>query len=397
MLHLTPNDPVTIDIVIIGAGAAGLTCAIEAGKRGRKVLVIDHAGRTGQKVRVSGGGRCNFTNINVSPEHYISQNRHFCKSALSRFTPDDFISLLKKHGISYHKKEMGQLFCSESSVQIINMIKKECAEAGVDIRLNCRISAISRHGIFEIKTSKGAFRCMSLVIATGGLSYSSLGASGFGHRVAQKFGLKVTSLRPALVPLMFNRKDAAAFGELSGISVRARVRCNRKEFDGDMLFTHKGLSGPAVLQISSYWNNKDAIQVDLLPDIDITKDLLKKRQSRIEMKNLLSGHFPKRFINKWCDMYINSKPMYQYTDREIEDIVKRLKNWEIKPAATEGYSKAEVTLGGVDTDELSSKTMEAKKVPGLYFIGEVLDVTGELGGYNLQWAWSSGYAAGQYV
>jgi hypothetical protein len=397
MLYSTSNKPITIDIVVIGAGAAGLMCAIEAGKRGRKVLVIDHAGKAGQKISISGGGKCNFTNINVGPEHYISQNRHFCKSALSRFTPDDFMSLLKKHRVTYHEKEMGRLFCSEGSVRIVNMINKECAEAGVDIRLNCRITAISRHGIFEIRTNKGTFRCQSLVIATGGLSYASLGASGFGHRIAEKFGIKVTSLSPALVPLTFNRKDAAAFSELSGISVRARVGCNKKEFYGDMLFTHKGLSGPAVLQMSSYWNNKDAIKIDLLPDIDIVKDLIEKRKSRIEMKNLLAMHFPKRFISKWCETYISSKPMYQYADREIEGIVERLKSWEIKPAGTEGYSKAEVTLGGVDTDELSSKTMEAKKVPGLYFIGEVLDVTGQLGGYNLQWAWSSGYAAGQYV
>jgi predicted Rossmann fold flavoprotein len=385
------------DIVIIGAGAAGLMCAIEAGKRGRKVLVIDHAGKTGQKIRVSGGGKCNFTNINVGPEHYISQNRHFCKSALSRFTPGDFISLLKKHGITYHVKEMGQLFCSEGSVQIINMIKKECAEAGVDIYLNCRISTISRQGVFGIKTNKGTFQCQSLVLATGGLSYASLGASGFGHRIAEKFGLKVTALRPALVPLTFDRNDAAAFSELSGISVRVRISCNKKEFYGDMLFTHKGLSGPAVLQISSYWNKGDAIQIDLLPDIDIVKYLTEKRQSRTEMKNLLARHFPKRFISKWCGMYIRSKPMYQYAEREIDNIVERLKHWEIKPAGTSGYGAAEVTLGGVDTGELSSKTMEAKKVPGLYFIGEVLDVTGQLGGYNLQWAWSSGYAAGQYV
>jgi len=385
------------DVIIIGAGAAGLMCAIEAGKRGRKVLVMDHAAKTGQKIRVSGGGKCNFTNINVGPEHYISQNRHFCKSALSRFTPGDFISLLKKHSIKYHEKEMGQLFCSEGSGAIINMMKKECAEAGVDILLNCRISAINRHGLFETETNKDTFQCESLVIATGGLSCASLGATGFGHQIAAKFGLKVTALRPALVPLTFDRKDAATFGELSGISVRVKISCNKKEFYGDMLFTHKGLSGPAVLQISSYWNNRDAIQIDLLPDIDINSDLIEKRQSRIEMRNLLAGHFPKRFINKWCEMYISSKPMCQYTDREIEDIVERLKNWEMNPAGTEGYSTAEVTLGGVDTDGLSSKTMEAKKVQGLYFIGEVLDVTGQLGGYNLQWAWSSGYAAGQYV
>jgi predicted Rossmann fold flavoprotein len=385
------------DVIIIGAGAAGLMCAIKAGKRGRKVLVMDHAAKTGQKIRVSGGGKCNFTNINVGPEHYISQNRHFCKSALSRFTPGDFISLLKKHSIKYHEKEMGQLFCSEGSGAIINMIKKECAEAGVDILSECRISGINRQDLFEIKTNNGTFLCGSLVIATGGLSYASLGATGFGHRIAEKFGLRVTDLKPALVPLTFNREDIASFSELSGVSVRAKVSCNKKGFYGDMLFTHRGLSGPVVLQISSYWNNGDAIHIDLLPDIDIYSDLIEKRQSRIEMRNLLARHFPKRFINKWCEMYVSSKPMCRYTDKEIEDIVECLKNWEIKPAGTEGYSTAEATLGGVDTDGLSSKTMEAKKVQGLYFIGEVLDVTGQLGGYNLQWAWSSGYAAGQFV
>lgn len=390
--HFNKND-----VIIIGAGAAGLMCAIEAGKRGRKVLVMDHAAKTGQKIRVSGGGKCNFTNINVGPEHYISQNRHFCKSALSRFTPGDFISLLKKHSIKYHEKELGQLFCSEGSGAIINMIKKECAEAEVDILSECRISGINRQDHFEIKTNNGTFLCGSLVIATGGLSYASLGATGFGHRIAEKFGLRVTDLKPALVPLTFTREDIANFSELSGVSVRAKVSCNKKGFYGDMLFTHRGLSGPVVLQISSYWNNGDAIYIDLLPDIDIYSDLIEKRQSRMEMRNLLAGHFPKRFINKWCEMFISSKPMCQYTDKEIEDIVERLKNWEIKPAGTEGYSKAEATLGGVDTEGLSSKTMEAKKVQGLYFIGEVLDVTGQLGGYNLQWAWSSGYAAGQFV
>ncbi|MDP3297473.1 MAG: NAD(P)/FAD-dependent oxidoreductase [Thermodesulfovibrionia bacterium] len=391
------NGLIKRDVIIIGAGAAGLMCAIEAGKRGRKVSVLDHTKKTGQKIRISGGGNCNFTNINAGPEHYISQNPHFCKSALSRFTPGDFILLLRKHGIGHREKEEGQLFCDEGSGAVLNMIRKECEEAGVEIHLNCRISEISKQKFFKVVTNRGAFFSGSLGIATGGLSYPKLGATGFGHKIAEKFGIKITPLKPALVPLLFNQKDLRSFSELSGVSVKAKVSCNNKEFYGNILFTHKGLSGPAILQISSYWDNGDAVHIDLLPDIDILKALIEKRQSRIEMKNLLALYFPRRFIQKWCEMYIRSKPVCQYSDKELEEIVRCLKNWEIKPAGTEGYSRAEVTLGGVDTDELSSKTMEAKKVPGLYFIGEVVDVTGQLGGYNLQWAWSSGYAAGRYA
>jgi len=385
------------DVIIIGAGAAGLMCAIEAGKRGRKVSVLDHAGKTGQKILVSGGGNCNFTNINAGPEHYISRNPHFCKSALSRFTPGDFIALLEKHGIGYYEKENGQLFCKEGSMAVMNMLKKECEESGVEIHLNCRISDINKQKFFKVMTNICDLQSGSLVIATGGLSYPKLGATGFGHMVAERFGLKVTPLKPALVPLMFNWKTPGSFSELRGISVKSRVSCNNKEFYGNILFTQRGLSGPSILQISSYWNNGDAVHVDLLPDIDLCKYLNEKRQSRMEMKNFLALYFPKRFIQKWCEMNIKSKPVCRYTDKELENIVVRLKNWEIKPADMEGYDKAEVTLGGVDTDEISSRTMEAKKVPGLYFAGEVVDVTGQLGGYNLQWAWSSGHAAGQYV
>lgn len=385
------------DVIIIGAGAAGLMCSIEAGRRGRKAAVLDHAGKTGQKIRVSGGGNCNFSNINAGPEYYISQNPHFCKSALSRFPPSAFISLLEKHRIRYHEKEKGQLFCNEGSMAVINMMRKECAETGVEMHLNCRISGINKQKFFKVATSSGTFVSESLVIATGGLSFPKLGATGFGHRIAEKFGLKVTTLKPALVPLTFNRKDLNIFSDLSGISVKSRVRCNNKKFCGNILFTHKGLSGPAILQISSYWNNGEVLHIDLLSDVDIYRALVEKRQSRTEMKNLLARYFPKRFIQRWCEIYIRSKPICQYADKDFEDIVKRLKDWEIKPAGSEGYSTAEVTLGGVDTEELSSKTMEAKKVQGLYFIGEVVDVTGHLGGYNLQWAWSSGYAAGQYV
>jgi predicted Rossmann fold flavoprotein len=397
MLHPASYRLIKKDVIIIGAGAAGLMCAMEAGRRGRKVLVLDHAGIAGRKIRASGGGNCNFTNIETGPEHYISQNPGFCKSALSRFTPGDFIALVEKHGIKYHEKEYGQLFCDGGSEAIIKMIRKECSEAGVQIHLNCRVSGINKQEFFIITSGGGNFVSEALVIATGGLSYPKLGATGFGHRIAEKFGLRVTPLRPALVSLTFNRKDAAIFSELSGITVKAMVSCNNKSFYGNILFTHKGLSGPVVLQISSYWDKGDAVHIDLLPDADIREYLIEKRQSRMEMKNLLARYFPKRFIQKWCDLYISSKPVCRYAEKELEDVIGRLKCWEIRPAGTEGYGTAEVTLGGVDTDELSSKTMEAKKVQGLYFIGEVIDVTGQLGGYNLQWAWSSGWAAGQYV
>jgi predicted Rossmann fold flavoprotein len=312
------------DVIIIGAGAAGLMCAIEAGRRGRKTAVLDHAGKTGQKICVSGGGNCNFTNINVGPEHYISQNPHFCKSALSRFTPGAFISLLEKHRIGYHEKEKGQLFCNEGSTAVINMMRKECAETGVEMYLNCRISGVNRQEFFKAATSSGTFVSESLVIAAGGLSFPKLGATGFGHRIAEKFGLNITPLRPALVPLTFNRKDLNIFSGLSGISVKSRVSCNNKEFCGNILFTHKGLSGPAILQISSYWNNGDVLRIDLLPDVDIYRALVEKRQSRMEIKNLLALYFPKRFIQKWCEMYIRSKPMCRYADRELEDIAERL-------------------------------------------------------------------------
>ncbi len=385
------------DVIIIGAGAAGLMCAIESGKRGRSVLILDHAKKTGSKIRISGGGHCNFTNINVSPDKYISLNPHFCKSALSRFTPHDFIAMLENHGIKYHEKEPGQLFCNESSAEIVNMLHKECKETGVEIRLTCHISGIKKDASFVISTNLGTFQSESLVIATGGLSYPELGTTGFGHTIARKFGIRVTPVKPALVPLTFSKKDLGIFGELSGISINASVSCNRREFRGDILFTHRGLSGPAVLQISSYWNQGDSIIINLLPSIDAYELFVAKQQSKMEMKNFLPQYLPKRFIQKWCDLYIQPKPICQYTDRELNKIARQLQFWEIKPAGTEGYKKAEVTLGGIDTDELSSKTMAAKKVAGLYFIGETVDVTGQLGGYNLHWAWASGYAAGQYA
>jgi len=400
VLEVMRNKKVLLkkDVVIIGAGAAGLMCAIEAGKRKRSVLVLEHMDKTGKKIRVSGGGSCNFTNIHLSPDHYLSANPHFCKSALARFSPHDFIAMLESHGITYYEKEKGQLFCRGTSVDIVRMLHEECNKAGIEIHLNCRTGSIrTKAGLFFASTHFGRIEARALVIATGGLSYPELGATGLGHRLAAQFGLRIIQPKPALVPLTFSSKDMEIFSELSGVSVKSKVSCNNKEFSGNILFTHRGLSGPAILQISSYWKKGDCIHIDLQPDIDIYGKLIEKRQSRIQIKNLLAQYFPKRFIHKWCELYIKPKPLCQYADKELEGISKHLKNWEIKPAGTEGYNRAEVTLGGVDTDELSSKTMEAKKVPGLYFIGEVIDVTGQLGGYNLQWAWSSGYAAGQYV
>lgn len=385
------------DVIIIGAGAAGMMCAIEAGKRKRSVLVLDHSEKAGKKIRVSGGGRCNFTNINVRYDNYLSHNPHFCKSALARFTPSDFIAMLEKHGISYYEKEKGQLFCAKNSGEIIKMLREECADAGVKILLNCQLSEISREDFFIATTDHGAFQAGSLVVATGGLSYPELGATDMGYRIAKQFGLKITSLKPALVPFTFNAGELTIFGELSGISIDAVVNCNNMHFRGDILFTHRGLSGPAILQISSYWNQGDDIIINLLPDIDAHELFIMKRQSRTEMHNLLSGYFPKRFSQKWCESYLQSRPICQYTEKELKEIAHMIHNWTVKPKGTEGYKKAEVTLGGIDTNELSSKTMEAKKVPGLYFAGEVIDVTGQLGGYNLQWAWASGYAAGQYA
>ena len=385
------------DVIIIGAGAAGLMCAIESGKRGRSVIILDHASKIGQKILVSGGGRCNFTNFNIQAENYVSANPHFYKSALARFTPQDFIALVRKHRIGYHEKEDGQMFCNGSAWQIVDMLQKECSSAGVEIRLNCKIEGITKKNRFIVRTNSGVIESESLVVATGGLSYPNLGATTFGHRIAAQFGLRIVPPKPALVPLTFSRSDREKFGELSGISLEAVIKCGGHEFRGEMLFTHKGLSGPAILQASSYWENGQEIIINLLPRNDARSMFLSNRQSRVEMKNLLSRYLPRRFAHIWCEFYLPSRPLCQYNDKELLDASRLLHEWIIKPAGTEGYRTAEVTAGGVDTDELSSKTMEAKKVTGLYFIGEVIDVTGHLGGYNLHWAWASGWTAGQYA
>jgi predicted Rossmann fold flavoprotein len=385
------------DVIIIGAGASGLLCAIECGKRGRDVLVLDHARRTGSKIRISGGGRCNFTNLNVTAGHYFSRNSHFCKSALARFTPRDVLDLVGRHHIAYHEKEAGQLFCVKSATDIIALLEAECERAGADIRLQCRVIGVVHEQVFTVTTDQGTFRAQSLVIATGGLSYPALGASGFGHALGKQFGLRIVPPRPGLVPFLFAARDQKVFHDLSGISLDTAVSCGEKRFRGNLLFTHHGLSGPVALQASLYWTPGEPLTIDLLPERDILAEFMSRRRSKIEIRNLLAGHLPKRFAEVWCDQMTISKPLDQTSDRELRSIADGLHAWNVLPKRTEGYETAEVTAGGVDTDELSSKTMEAKNVPGLYFIGEVVDVTGELGGYNLHWAWASGFAAGQHA
>lgn len=385
------------DVIIIGGGAAGLFCAIEAGKRGRSTLVLEHADRIGRKIAISGGGRCNFTNLYTSADNFLSANPNFCKSALARYTPSDFIALVEKHRIPYHEKKLGQLFCDGSSREIIEMLLLECERARIEIRLNCHVRRIERASLFEIETNQGRLVCDSLVIATGGLSIPKIGATDFGYRVARQFGLRIRETRPALVPLTFAPKALDEMKALSGVSIDALVGCNGAEFRENILLTHRGLSGPAILQVSSYWKRGDAISINLLPDESAGEILAAERQSEMELATLLGQRLPRRFAQAWCELYAPSRPLNQYSQREMEEIARRLHEWRLVPDGSEGYKKAEVTAGGVDTDELSSKTMEARRVPGLYFIGEVVDVTGHLGGFNFQWAWASGFAAGQFV
>lgn len=389
------GSPVSRDVIVIGAGASGLFCAIECGKRGRSVLVLDHADRICSKVLVSGGGRCNFTNLDVSDEHYLSANPHFCRSALARFTPADLLALLARHGIAWFEKEAGQLFCIRGSREIAAMLRSESDAAGVEIKLNCRIAGVKRDRRFVLATSQGTFRSESLVIAAGGLSRRDLGATGLGYALAKQFGLAVTELKPGLVPLVFSSKDQKRFCGLAGISLDAVVHCAGRRFAGGILFTHRGLSGPAILQVSSCWSKGAALLIDLLPDLNPGAALAGERSSRMELKTLLGRWFPRRFAETWCGLYAPSRPVNQYSDQALRSIDALLHAWEITPQGTEGYERAEVTVGGIDTREVSSKTMEALAMPGLYCIGEALDVTGHLGGYNLHWAWASGSAAGR--
>ena len=383
------------DAIVIGAGAAGLFCAIEAGKRGRRVLVLEHSHRVGKKIAISGGGRCNFTNTHTTPEAFLSANPHFCKSALARYTPSDFISLVEKHHIKYHEKKLGQLFCDGSAQQIINMLLHECSVAGVEVRCDSHVVGIQKDDSFRVMTDRETFNSLSLVIATGGLSIAPLGATDFGYRIANQFGLKIEEPKPGLVPLLLDTQMQKQFTKLSGISVDALVQCLGKEFRENILITHRGLSGPAILQISSFWNPGETISINLLPDSNSFDILRANQSSEIELANLLSRYLPKRFAHAWCDLFARSKPLKQYNLRDLQTIAEKLQGMQLIPVGTEGFKKAEVTAGGVSTAELSSQTMEAKRVPGLYFIGEVVDVTGHLGGFNFQWAWASGFATGQ--
>ncbi|MBL8513008.1 MAG: NAD(P)/FAD-dependent oxidoreductase [Betaproteobacteria bacterium] len=387
------------DTIVIGAGAAGMMCAARAGQRGKSVLLIDHYPKLGEKIRISGGGRCNFTNIHCSPANFISQNPHFCRSALARYTPKDFIALVVRHRIKYHEKTLGQMFCDDSASQIIAMLKAECDRAKVQWRRPCKVASVAKTvGGFRVDTDHGVFESEKLVIATGGLAVAKIGATPFGYQVAEQFGLAIVPPKPALVPLSFPPELLADFGELSGMSLDAEVSCRDGLFRESLLLTHRGLSGPSILQISSYWQNgpaKDPIHVNLLPDKATLNALKANRASKMQLPNLLAEFLPQRFADIWCRTNQLTGTAAAMSDAQFNAMVATLINWQIKPSGTLGYNKAEVTLGGVDTRALSSKTMEAASVRGLHFIGEVVDVTGHLGGFNFQWAWASGAAAGE--
>ena len=385
------------DAIIIGGGAAGLFCAIEAGKRRRKVLVIEHNAQIGRKILISGGGRCNFTNTHTRPENFISRNPHFCKSALARYSPQHFIELVKKHKIEFYEKKLGQLFCRESSRLIVEMLLRECERAKADVWTECSVKNIEREpgGIFTLETTSGNLTCDSLVIATGGLSFPKIGATDLGYRVAKQFGLKRVETRPGLVPLVF--ADGKGLSSLAGVSIDSLVSAGNHEFRENILFTHRGLSGPAILQISNYTQKGEAVSIDLLPVRSDEELLQLAGTSRHTVDNFLGRFLPNRFAEAFSDPVMAKRRLDQINKKDLGLIVEKIKNWQVKFSETEGYHKAEVTLGGISTAELSSQTMESKRVPGLYFIGEVVDVTGWLGGYNFQWAWASGYAAGQAV
>jgi predicted Rossmann fold flavoprotein len=394
------------DAIVLGAGAAGLMCAIEAGKRGRRVAVLDHAPRIGKKILISGGGRCNFTNLHCRPENFLSANPHFAKSALARYTPADFIALVEKHRIPYHEKTLGQLFCDRSSNDILSMLEQECAAAGVSIFSATRVQEVSRPGDFVLRADQAEFRARALVVATGGLSIPKMGATGFGYELARQFGLKVRQCRPALVPLTFNPEDCRKYNGLAGISLeviagihtrhsRVTSRNREPQFREKMLITHHGLSGPVILQVSSYWEPCATLAIDLAPDQQLTAPLLASSAGRdlSAARTLFRSALPARFADRWLELH----PPSSWSNHAIDALERQIHQWTIMPTGTEGYEKAEVTAGGVDTDELSAKTMESHAVPGLYFIGEVVDVTGHLGGYNFQWAWASAYSAGQAI
>ncbi|MBA4092479.1 MAG: aminoacetone oxidase family FAD-binding enzyme [Candidatus Accumulibacter sp.] len=401
------------DVIVIGAGAAGMMCAAEAGKRGRRVLLVDHAEKIGERIRISGGGRCNFTNRSVGPENYLSQNPHFCRSALVRFTPNDFIARLDARRIPWHEREHGQLFCDDSAQDIIDLLRDACADGGVQWVTGCAVERIEHRpeqaARFRLHTAHGRFDCAALVVATGGLSIPQIGASPYGYRIAEQFGLPVVAPRPALVPLALAPETLLPLKPLAGATLDARTACagSGARFRENVLLTHRGLSGPAILQISSYWQQQayhgkqTAVAIDLLPELDAAAWLAEHRHSRLLLPNLLAERLPRRFAHEWCRLVAGEKllarPLAEIGKRDLEALAGALNGWALLPSGTLGYAKAEVTLGGVATDALSSKTMEAKAVPGLHFIGEVVDVTGWLGGYNFQWAWSSGWVAGQFA
>jgi len=382
------------DAVILGAGAAGLMCAIEAGKRGRRVAVLERANRAGKKILISGGGRCNFTNLYCRPEHFYSANPHFAKSALARYEPSDFIALVEKHHIPYHEKTLGQLFCDRSSQDILEMLEAECRAAGAQIILNSDIQEIRRTDEFLVCTKSGEFHSPVLVVATGGLSIPKLGATSQGYDIARQFGLKIRETRPALVPLVLGKKDRAEYCDLAGVSAEVEVSTDHSAFREKMLITHRGLSGPAILQISTSWREHRSIRIDLAPGRDVTVAIREAKERNLGVaRSALQGILPKRLAARWLDLH--APPAW--TNPALDELERQLHEWVVEPAGTEGYEKAEVTVGGVDTEEISSKTMESRRVPGLFFIGEVVDVTGHLGGFNFQWAWASGAVAGRAI
>ena len=391
----------TFDVAVIGAGAAGMMCAATAGQRGHRVLLVDHYAKLGEKIRISGGGRCNFTNLHATHRDFLSANPDFCRSALSRYTPRDFIALVEKHGIAWHEKTLGQLFCDDSSKQVIEMLRAECAAGGVEWWQPCEVTDV-RHdaSAFRIGTSRGPVSATALVIATGGLTVPKIGATSFAYKVAEQFGLSVVPPKPALVPLSLEPALLERYGDLAGVSLPVEASCAGGRFREALLFTHRGLSGPAILQVSSYWqhaNAQEPIHINLLPDVDVPAWFAQERRSRVALATLLAERLPKRFAQAWCAAHALALPMAQLSDRDLEQATHDLTQWNVQPSGTLGYNKAEVTLGGVDTRGLSSKTMEATPMKGLYFIGEAVDVTGHLGGFNFQWAWASAHAAGSAV
>lgn len=394
------------DVIILGGGAAGLFCGIEAGKRNRKVLIIDHANKPGKKILMSGGGRCNFTNLHIHPDKYISHNKHFCKSALSRYTQFDFIQLVKKYKIPFHEKTLGQLFCDQKSQAIVDMLLNECEKYNVKINLNENIENVEiieniKHPnkYFQLKTNLATYSCQSLVIATGGLSIPTMGASPFAYKVAEQFGIKIWPTRAGLVPLTLHPEDKEKYAVLTGIAVECMVSAKNIQFRENILFTHRGISGPAILQISSYWQPGEILQINLLPDLLLLDLLITAKQDKSDklIKTFLIDYLPKRLIEIFIPIELSQKKIKACTNKDLENVTQILQNWQLKPNGTEGYRTAEVTLGGIDCNALSSKTMEVINIPNLYFIGEAVDVTGWLGGYNFQWAWSSAWAAGQVV